>query len=185
MSISYDIQRSEMLRSHSLRALERLSCFQRSQAIPRGFRNDSADQTDMGRFAQTVDKRTSAWDPPVLIVISSLSSSLNAAIVLLYISILPPALYSWSMSTLRPSRTFYGLETFMFRCLLDSLSSSSGSPSLPLLLHFHLQNAHATLQIVLLPLDRVLQLVQILLNEFDLGRVESDGLLSGLRKQRQ
>ena len=51
---------------------------------------------------------------------------------------------------------------------------------LPLLLHLHLQDPYATLQVVLFPLDRRLELVEVFLYELDLVSVERDGFLSSL-----
>lgn len=54
---------------------------------------------------------------------------------------------------------------------------------LPLLLHLHLQDPYATLQVVLFPLDRRLELVEVFLYELDLVGVERDGFLSSLSVQ--
>lgn len=54
---------------------------------------------------------------------------------------------------------------------------------LPLLLHLHLQDPYTTLQVVLFPLDRRLELVEVFLYELDLVGVERDGFLSSLSVQ--
>ena len=70
--------------------------------------------------------------------------------------VLPLAVLYLRCDDLMPSSRwiFCRLEPFVSRFLLISLFTSSGSTSLSLLLHLHLQDTHATLQIVLFPLDR-------------------------------
>lgn len=72
-------------------------------------------------------------------------------------------------------------DPLSLRLLPSNLSLPLPSTLSPLLLlHPHLQQLPTTLQIILLPLDGRLELVEVFLDEGDFGVIEGEGFGAGL-----